>query len=449
MTSSEDKARALGFWLCLALVVGNMIGSGIFLLPAQLAPYGWNAIFGWLFSIGGVLCVAYVFAKLAAAMPKAGGPYVFVQAAFGPMPAFAVMWSYWIATWVGNAAIAVAAISYLSLFAPALANAPGLGAAATIALLWSLTAINCASVRAAGGFQLVTTLIKLIPLIAVILISALVVGEGRQVAQLPFRTEDVSLAGITTAATLTLWALLGVEAAAVGEGKVCDPARNIPRATMIGILIVGAVYLLVSTPVILLMPAEQAAASNAPLADFVALYWSPGLAMFVALFAAVSAIGTINGWTLLQGEMLLTMSRQGTFPRWFAKTSANGIAVRAQILSSSLASLLIAANYSRSIGGLFTFMALVSTAAALVLYLACSLAALRLQRTDRMAGSAVLTMIASLAALYAIWTLYGAGAEAVAWGIVLIAAGFPIYLLTIRANRSSPAAAANPAALGE
>lgn len=448
MTSPASSQRAFGFWLCLVLVIGNVIGTGIFLLPAQLAPYGWNAVFGWLFTIAGALCLAFVFARLTRAMPGAGGPYAFVQEAFGPIPAFAVAWSYWIALWAGNAAIAVAAISYLSLFAPALASTPGLGALATIALLWALTAINCASVRAAGGIQFVTVLIKLIPLIAVIVIAALVIGEGRQVTNIPLRATDISFAGISAAAALTLWAMLGVEAAAVGEDKVRDPARNVPRATMIGILIVGIVYLLTSTPVILLMPTDQIGASNAPLADFVTLYWSSGLAMLVGLFAAISAIGALNGWVLLQGEMPLAMARQGVFPAWFAKTS-RGIAVRAQILSSGLATILIAANYSRTVGGLFVFMALLTTALALILYLACALAALRLQYTGRIAGSATLSVIASLGALYSLWTLYGAGYEATAWGAALLTAGIPVYFLMRRAGRSSPAAAASPAGSAE
>jgi len=230
---------------------------------------------------------------------------------------------------------------------------------------------------------------------------------------------------------------------------VRDPERNVPRATMIGILIVGVVYLLTSTPVALLMPPEQAAASNAPFADFIALYWSPGLALLIGLFAAVSAIGALNGWVLLQGEMALAMARQGVFPRWFDKTSRGGIAVRAQILSSGLATILIAANYSRSVGGLFAFMALVSTAAALVLYFACALAALRLQQTGRMAGSTGLSVIAALAALYAVWTLYGAGYEATGWGAALLAIGIPVYFLMKRAARSSPAAEAFPAASPE
>src|SRR5690606_17205200 len=135
-----------------------------------------------------------------------------------------------------------------------------------------------------------------------------------------------------------------------------------------------------------------------------------------------------NGWVLLQGEMPLAMARQGVFPQWFAKTS-RGIAVRAQILSSALATILILANYSRTVGGLFAFMALLTTALALILYLACSLAALRLQRTGRMQGSATLSIVATLGAIYSLWTLHGAGYEATGWGAALLVAGIPVYFL--------------------
>jgi len=448
MTEHERAPkRQLGFWLCLALVIGNVIGTGIFLLPAALAPYGWNALFGWILTIGGALCLAFVFARLTRALPLAAGPYMFVHEAFGALPAFTVAWSYWIALWVGNTAIAVAAISYLSLFVPALTQTPGLGALAAAGLLWTLTAVNCASVRAAGGVQLVTTILKLLPLIVVILIAAVVVGQGSAEVHTPLRSQDISLDAVTAAAALTLWALLGVESAAVATRHVRDAERTVPRATLIGMLIVGLVYILVSTPVALLLPADQAAASDAPLADFVARFWSPGLAMAVGLFAAISAIGALNGWVLLQGELPLAMARNRVFPAWFAAVSSRGTPVRGQLLSSGLATLLIAANYSRTVAGLFVFMALLATAANLILYLACSLAALRLQRTGRIKASSALTAIAAIAALYAIWTLTGAGGEATAWGAVLLAAGIPVYFLMRPKAGSSPAPAEPPAEL--
>ena len=443
---SQVGKRKLGFLMTLALVVGNFIGSGIFLLPAQLAPYGWNALFGWILTIVGALCLAFVFARLTRALPVAGGPYVFVQEAFGSLPGFLVAWGYWIALWVGNTALAVAAISYLSLFVPSLTTTPGLGALAAAGLLWALTAVNILSVRLAGSVQLVTTILKLLPLIVVVLVAATAFGDGTATVQTPFRSEDISFAAVSGAAALTLWAMLGVEAAAVGSRNIANPERNVPRATMIGAFLVGIIYLLVSTPIGLFLPSSQAAASNAPLADFVAAFWNPAVAAFVGLFAAVSAIGALNGWVLLQGELPLAMARHGVFPAWLGALTSRGTPLRAQFLSSTCATFLIAANSSRTVAGLFVFMALLSTAATLFLYLGCALSALVLQRTGRIDRSTRLTVIATLGALYAVWTFSSAGAEATGWGVALLATGIPIYFLMRWRGGSSQPEATSPAA---
>jgi APA family basic amino acid/polyamine antiporter len=439
------ESRQLGFWMCLALVVGTFIGSGIFLLPAQLAPFGWNAFIGWLVTISGALCLAYLFGRLAKALPLAGGPYAYVGEAFGPLPAFVVAWSYWVSLWAGNAAIAVAAVSYLSLFAPGLAG--GFAPVAAIGILWALTALNCVSVQAGGRFQMLTVAIKLVPLLAVIIIAAYVVGTDQPTATVPFESAAISLTSVNAAAALTLWALLGFEAASIASRNVIDPARTVPRATMIGTLIVGLLYLLVATPVTMFLPQSQVAASNAPFALFVSHYWTPTVGSLVGLFAAVSAMGALNGLILIQGELPLAMARDGTFPAWFSKTAANGVALRAQLVSTGLATILVAANYSRSMSGLFAFMALLSTAAALVLYLACALAAGRLQLQGRLGGQWIVVPIAFVASIYALWTLYGAGQEPLQWGALLLIVGIPIYfLMRLNALWSSPAQEAAPAA---
>jgi basic amino acid/polyamine antiporter, APA family len=438
---SSAPARSLGFWMCLALVIGNFIGSGIFLLPSTLAPYGWNAMVGWLLTISGALCLAFVFSRLTSAFPRVGGPYAFVQEAFGSTSAFGVGWGYWISLLVGNAAIAVAVISYASMFVPQLASTPGFGAMAAVGLLWTLTAINCTSVRAGGTVQLVTTILKLMPLVAVVGLAAVVVGRSEVVFDARIDFSDVHFAGVTGAATITLWAMLGVESAAVGAGKIRDPARTIPNATMIGTLAVGVIYLLVCGSIALLMPAEEIGQSNFPIADFVGRFWGEGPAMLIGLFAIISGAGCLNGWILIQGEIPLAMARQGSLPSWLARTSAGGIPIRAQVLSSAVATVLIASNYSRSVVGLFLFMALLATAATLVLYLACALAALRLQWIGRLAPSPLLTTLAAVGAIYSVWTIYGAGGEAVTWGAVLLASALPIHFLMRRNRRRLPVVA--------
>ncbi|KRA66478.1 amino acid permease [Caulobacter sp. Root655] len=424
--------KALGFWMCTALVVGNMIGSGVFMLPASLAPYGWNAVFGWLVTIAGGVCLAFVFAGLARAFPKAGGPYAYTQEAFGPLVGFMVAWSYWISLWVGNAAIATGAVSYLSVLVPAIAKVPGLHLAVTLGAVWIMVAINIAGARLAGGVQVVTTVLKLLPLIAVAGLAFWVIGHDHGASLTPFHAADIHPGGITAAATLTLWALLGLESATVPAGKVVDPVRTIPRATLVGTIFTGLIYLLVCSAVVLLMPTDSLKASNAPLADFVGLHWGGNAGKVLALFAAISAFGALNGWVLLQGEMPYAMAKGGVFPAFLGKETSRGTPARAHLVSAGFLTAIVLMNYAKSMADLFTFIALVATTASLFAYLACALAALKLQATRRIAPTLALTVIAIAAGLYAVWTLVGAGGQAVLLGVGLLAIGVPFYWLTRR-----------------
>uniref|UniRef100_B0SW21 Arginine/agmatine antiporter n=1 Tax=Caulobacter sp. (strain K31) TaxID=366602 RepID=B0SW21_CAUSK len=433
-------SRELGFWMCTALVVGNMIGSGVFMLPASLAPYGWNAVFGWLVTIAGGVALAFVFAGLAREFPKAGGPYAYTHEAFGPLVGFMVAWSYWISLWVGNAAIATGAVSYLSVIFPAIAKVPGMHLLVTLGSVWLMVGINIVGARLAGRVQLVTTVLKLMPLVAVAGLAFWVIGRDHGASLTPFRAADIRPGGVTASAALTLWALLGLESATVPAGKVHDPVRTIPRATLVGTIFTGLVYLLVCSAVVLLTPTDALKVSNAPLSDFVALHWGGSAGKVLALFAAISAFGALNGWVLLQGEMPYAMAKGGVFPAFLAKESVRGAPVRAHLLSAGFLTVLVLMNYAKSMADLFTFIALVATTASLFAYLACALAALKLQSTGRIAPARTLTVVAILAGLYAAFTLVGAGGKAVALGVGLLAIGAPFYWLT----RGKPLAAVHP-----
>ncbi|MBO9543231.1 amino acid permease [Caulobacter sp.] len=430
-----SDAKPLGLWMCTALVVGNMIGSGVFMLPASLAPYGWNAVIAWLLTIGGALCLAFVYAHLAKAFPRAGGPLAYTQEAFGPTAGFMVAWAYWISMWVGNAAIAIGGVSYLSVFFPVIAKVPGLAAFVTVAVVWALTGVNCWGSKSAGRLQVVATVLKLLPLVAVAGLAAVVLAKKGGAAVTPFEPSQLSASGITAAATLTLWALLGLESATVPADKVHEPTTTIPKATLYGTAFTGLIYLVVCSAVVLLSPADLLKGSNAPFADFVGYHGGGDLRLVLAAFAAISAFGALNGWVLLQGEMPYAMARDGVFPAWLAKAGKRGTPVRAHVLSSALLTGLVLMNYAKSMADLFTFIALLATSASLFTYLFSALAALRLQQQKRMDATVGLTVLAILAALYSIWTLYGAGAQAALWGLVLLVAGLPVRFLTARAAR--------------
>ena len=441
--NETGEARQLGIWMCLALVVGNMIGSGIFLLPANLAPLGANAIWGWVITIGGAMCLATVFAGLAKAVPDAGGPYDYVARSLGAPPAFLVMWSYWISTWVTNSAIAIAAVSYLSTLAPGFFAVPGIAPLIAIVFVAFFTAVACTGAHVSGGVQILTSVLKIMPLVAAMVIALIVLGQGGHQAQ--FAPTPVTPNGIAGAAALTLWAMLGFECAAVPAARVKDPARTIPRATLIGTLAVGLIYLAASSSVFLLLPADVAAKSPAPFADLVGAFWGPTASLFVVFFAAISCLGALNGWVLLQGEVPLSLARRGVFPQWFGKVNSRGMPVRAQVLSSTLSMLLVAANYTRGLTELFAFMALLATVATLVLYLFATISALRMMARGEMSrGPLLITLVGGV---YALWTFYGAGKEATLWGLLLLMTAIPVWFgMRLNSLWSSPAPAAAPAA---
>jgi len=422
--AASDGQRVLGFGMCLALVVGSLIGSGIYLLPANLAPYGWNAPIGWAISTAGALALAHMFARLAAHRPAAGGPYAYCSEAFGDGVGFAVAWAHWGMIWLGNGAIAVAVVGALSLFVPAIATVPGLPALLAVVLVWITTAINIRGVDWVGRVQLVTTILKQAPLIAVVLIALVVLGAGDAA---PFATTvaplPVTLDSAAAAAALTFWGFVGLEAATVPAERIEAPERTIPRATLIGTALAGLVYMLVATAIMLLMPYHQAAMSSAPVADFIGGFWGSGAARAVALFAAISAFGTLNGFVLVQGEIPWAMASGGVFPRWLAATGRHGTPVRAHIVSSVLLTTVTLMNYARSLAGLFEFIALVSIVAGLVAYIVCALAALKLLRGERL-----IWLTAPAAMAFCLWALYGCGLVTLFWGAVLIAIGLPVYL---------------------
>lgn len=429
MTGPTEQARKMGFWALLALCIGNTIGSGIYLLPAQLAPLGWNQMIGWLITIGGALALAWVFARLSARVPLSGGPYAYAQAAFGPVGGFTSAWAYWVMCWTGNAAIAVAVVSNLSLLIPSLGNTPGLPAVLAVAMVWLVTAINIRGVQSASRVQELTVVLKLLPLVVLIALALWLLLSGAERAPDPGVTIEGN--AIATAVGLTFWGFLGLEAGTVPADKVADPARNIPRATVAGVVITGLIYLGISGAFALFMPIAEAARSPAPIADFLGRYLGGTVAGTVALFAAISAFGTLNGWVLVQAEMPWAMARGGVFPAWFGADSKTGTPLRAHLLSSSLLTLVTLSNYQKGMTDLFTTIASISLVAAMLSYLLTALAALRLAKADLR-----LSFAAVIAAGFTLWATWGLGREAVLYVVVLMALGLPVYLWVSSARSS-------------
>jgi APA family basic amino acid/polyamine antiporter len=411
-------------------VVGNMIGSGIFLLPAALAAYGGISIFGWLFTTTGAVLLALVFARLSRAAPKAGGLYAYTKIGFGELAGFLVAWGYWISIWCGNAAIATAFAGYVGVFVPSLSRNPLLAAATGAAAIWILSWVNAMGVRSAGITQLVTTVLKLLPLAAIGTLGLLYFKAKNMT---PFNPSGAPpFSAITATAALTLWAFLGLESATIPADDVIDPRRTIPRATIMGTLSAAVAYILGTVAVMGVSPPAALARSTAPYADAATVMWGGWTSYAVAAGAAISCFGALNGWILLQGQLPLAVARDGLFPSVFARLSRRGTPVVGIVISSALATILISMNYTAGLVKEYTFMILLATLTSLVPYVFCSAAdvviSLGNEESLRRRRDLRFLWIPGLAFLYSLWAIGGSGRDTVYWGFLLLLAGIPVYV---------------------
>lgn len=424
--TDQTGQRPFGIWTATALVVGSMIGAGIFVLPGQLAPFGWTGLAAWIAAGLGAMAIGLVIADLTKAMPHEPSLIAICGEVVGPISGVLIGWSYWISLWCGTAVVSTTAASYLSSLVPGFAATPLQLALGGTAIVSTLTLLNLRGARAAGRFQVITTLLKLLPLLAVVIILAGLAGSGGgQFVQ----TEHAAFtaADLTPALTIAFFAMLSFETAALVTERVRDPARNVVRATLAGLAATTLLYIVVCMGIVFAMPASELAASPAPVAMFVERFWGPSAGIGVALLTAVAGIGYVNAAVLLQGELPLTAVRGGIMPGWIAPTNRFDVAVWPMVLGSTLAIVLMIGGATGVGAQLLNFMLRLTTAASIWLYLGACVSALVLGRKQA---------LAVLGIGFSLWVLYGAGFAAGGLGIALMLLGLPLYYFT-RSNISS------------
>jgi APA family basic amino acid/polyamine antiporter len=302
-----------------------------------------------------------------------------------------------------------------------------------IAAVWLAIGVNIARVRAAGWVQLATTVLKLVPL-AVIGVAGLVQIEPAHFTVQPAGAREW-LAAVPAAATLTLWAFLGLESATVAAAAIAAPGTSIPRATVVGTALTAVIYVLSTIGVMSLLDPSRVATSSAPFADAAAALAGPSAGLAIAAGAAVSCFGALNGWTLLAGQLPLAVARDGLFPSVFLRTSRHGTPAGGLVIAGLLTTALVLLNYTRGLVELFTFFILLATLHTLIPYAFSSLGVFLLKESEgaRLPRGAAAT--AAFAFAYSLWAIGGAGREAVYWGFLLLMAGVPVYTIMIRRSR--------------
>ncbi|MEV0413763.1 amino acid permease [Streptomyces sp. NPDC050448] len=443
----DRHARRFGLPVATCLVMGNIVGGGIFLLPASVAPFGTISLVAFGVLTAGAIALALVFGRLAERLPQTGGPYVYARAAFGDFAGFLAAWSYWITTWVSNAALAVAAVGYLTVLFPAIGEHKAAMCLAALAVQWLPALANLAGTRYVGAIQLVATVLKFAPLLLVA-VGGLFFFDPANLG--PFRATGQSPVGaVSAAAAILLFSYLGVESAAVSAGEVRDPARNVGRATILGTVSAAAVYLLGTLSVFGLVAHEKLVSSQAPFTDAVnAMFSADGRAggtwggTLVACAAVISMVGALNGWTLLSAQTPYAAARDGLFPKVF-ETKKRGVPVVGVLVTVALASGLTVYNYTAGSEGVFEVLVLVTTFTATVPYLLSTAAQIyfllsgqsgrvhrgRLVRDGSLAG---------LAFAFSMWLVAGSGYAAVYQGVLFLFAGVLGYAaMSARKHRAT------------
>ncbi len=415
----------------MALVVGNMVGTSIYTLPASLAkatgPFG---LVAWAFVAFGYLFVALVYSRLGTRFPRTGGPYVYARHAFGDLTGFITAWSYWLSAVIGNAAIVTGAVGYIAGFSPALAASSMLRFALALGLVWGLCLLNIRGVRQSGRAQTVVMFLNLIPLVFV----AFAALSHFDAANLhPFAPNGFS--SIAVGASLVVWAYSGVESATIPAEEVQAPETTIRRGTMIGYWVGTGVFLLTAVAVSGALPNATIAGSARPIALAAEQALGPWAGTVVGIAAVAAALGTLNGWILMSGRAPLSAAEDGLFFRPMAAIHPKyGTPAVGLIVGAAVTSAMLLLYFSRSLLAVFDFVVLLAVLITLLPHLLAAAAEFVLARRAGSTGRHP-RLVATMAFLFVLYAMYGVGWAVIGWGTLAIIAGLPLYVILKKGSR--------------
>ena len=427
MTKQNQK---IGLLAATSLVVGNIIGAGIFVLPASLAKFGSISIVGWLFTATGALILAKIFSNFSKKLRgKSGGPYIYSKVVFGDFIGFLVAWGYWISCWVNNAAIAVAIVSALSFFFPELVTNPFYATITGLSFIWFFTFTSSKGIKSSGNIQILTTIAKLIPLVLIILFGFFIFDL--EIFPEFNLTDQNDFEILPVVAVMTLYAFLGLECASIPAENIKNPEKTIPKATMAGTLISTLIYILSTIVLFGIIPAENLVNSPAPFAEAGEIIGGKYFGFLISAGAAISAIGALNGWILITSYMPMTMANDRLFPKVFAKKNKKGFPYLSLLLGSILTSFVMTMNYTDGLVDRFEFLILLTTLSTLIPYFFVSLSYILFHVEKRLfkINSFRSVILGLFGSLYSLWAIFGSGIDSIVYGTILLILGIPIYLI--------------------
>ncbi|MFH4966871.1 amino acid permease [Gaetbulibacter sp. M240] len=427
---TSKKPQKIGLITTTSLVIGNMIGVGIFVLPTTLAEFGSISLLGWVFTAAGAIILAKIFSNLSKIIVnKSGGPYVFSREGFGDFIGFLVAWGYWICVWLGNGAIVIGVVGALSFFFPVLKTDPLMALGVSLALIWLFTWVNSRGIKESGKFQVVTTVLKVVPLLFIIIFGVFFFKiENFPAFNLTSESNFLTLPAVSV---YTLFAFLGLESASIPAGNVKDPDITVPKATMIGTIFTAIIYILATIVLFGILPNSVLRDNPKPFADAAQLIAGDFGGYFIAVGVVISGIGVLNGWILISAQVPMATARDELFPKIFKKENKNGAPVYGLVIGSTLTSIGMIASYGGGLAEQFKMIADVSVFAVLVPYLLTSAAYILIVIERKLHLNSVIKtfVLGGLGFTFSLWAIFGSGADTVFYGFILLLLGIPFYLI--------------------
>ncbi len=427
MVSESNK---IGLLPAILMVAGNMMGSGVFMLPANLAGIGSIAIIGWLITVVGAIALGLVFAKLTEVTTAAGGPYAYARKAFGDYMGYQTNLVYWLANVIGNVGLAVAGLGYLTPFFPALRD-PLVMALAQIAVIWFFTYANILGPRVVGRMQGITTTVALFPIVGVALLGWFWFNpetymEGWNVSG------ESSLTAVGMTLNFTLWAFIGVESASVSTAVVKNPAKNVPIATVVGVLLAAVCYVLSSSAIMGIIPNKELVSSSAPFSQAVSIVLGSTAGKIVALCAAVGCLGSLAGWTLLVGQTAQAAAKDGLFAGIFARVNRRGVPSAGLAIVAGIMTLQVLATMSPTASEQFGKIASIAVIMTLLPYIYSSVA-IKILGREKMSDREGLfyTIVGLIAAVYSLSAMIGSNSEQTRWALIFVISTIIFYELSV------------------
>lgn len=432
--------KKMGLSQATMLVAGNMIGTGVFLLPVNLASVGGIAVFGWVVATAGAAALGLVFAKLGELEPKEGGPYAYARDFLGPYVGFQTNYIYWFGNWIGNIAIAVAAIGYLAELVPGITHPPG-SVLATAALIWLLTFANILGPRIVGALETWTMALALLPILAIAIFGWIWFSSDTFLAGWNVSGQS-DLHAISRAASMALWAYMGIESAAVSAGVIENPSRNVPLATLIGLALAAVVYVLSSSVIMGIVPNEELRTSHAPFAEAARLVIGGGGAIVIAACAVLKSVGSLGGWMMLVGQSAQAAAGDGMFPRVFGRLNANGVPGAGLVIVGVLMTIVLFATVSPTVADQFSRIVDLAVILIIVPYVYSAVAVVKVIYDKKLPRKTfqLYKWIALTAVVYCLWAVIGGDPDTVVHAMVALLISVPLYPFFIRSMAAAASA---------